>query len=54
MQPLASSFTSFLILSSVFIVDGEAEAAACYATGLAGSLALLLQVRLPVLSCSLQ
>ncbi|PRW20756.1 maltose excess chloroplastic-like [Chlorella sorokiniana] len=42
---LASNFTSFLILSSVFIVDGELEAAACYAAGLAGSLILLVQAR---------
>jgi hypothetical protein len=44
MQPLASNFTSFLILSSVFVGDGERETAACYLAGLGGTLLLLTQV----------
>lgn len=45
LQPLASNFVSFLILSSVFLDDGEWEAVACYLAGLAGTLLLLAQAR---------
>lgn len=44
-QPLASNLTSYLILSSTFVADGEHGAAACYMAGLACTLGLLAQVR---------
>lgn len=43
-QPLASNLTSYLILSSTFVADGERGASACYLSGLACTLGLLAQV----------
>ena len=43
-QPLASNLTSFLILSSTFVDDGERDASACYLAGLGCTAALLAQV----------
>lgn len=42
--PLASNLTSYLILSSTFVADGEHGAAACYMAGLACTLGLLAQI----------
>ncbi|PSC71805.1 maltose excess chloroplastic-like [Micractinium conductrix] len=41
--PLASNLTSFLILSSTFVDDGERDASACYLAGLGCTAALLAQ-----------